>query len=111
MNKVDSKTWTIAEAGAALAASGATFVNLFTQGTLEIEIYRPVGVDKQKPHEKDELYVIINGTGTFVHGGQRTRSTRAIRCSCVRAFLIVSRNSVPISRPGYFSTAARRRVD
>jgi mannose-6-phosphate isomerase-like protein (cupin superfamily) len=73
MTRVDSKTWTIAEAGAALAASGATFVNLFTQGTLEIEIYRPVGVDKQKPHEKDELYVIINGTGTFVHGQERTQ--------------------------------------
>ena len=72
MTKVNSKTWTIAEAGAALAASGATFVNLFTQGTLEIEIYRPVGADKQKPHEKDELYVIINGTGTFVHGKERT---------------------------------------
>ena len=72
MTKVDSKTWTIAEAGAALAASGATFVNLFTQGTLEIEIYRPVGIDQQKPHEKDELYVIINGTGTFVHGKERT---------------------------------------
>ena len=72
MTKVDSKTWTIAEAGAALAKSGATFVNLFSQGTLEIEIYRPVGVDEQEPHEKDELYVIINCSGTFVHGGERT---------------------------------------
>ncbi len=72
MTRRDSITFTIAEAGAALAKSGATFVNLFTQGTLEIEIYRPVGVDGQKPHEKDELYVIINGTGTFVHGQERT---------------------------------------
>ena len=31
MTKVDSKTWTIAEAGAALAKSGATFVNLFAR--------------------------------------------------------------------------------
>jgi len=70
--KADSKTWTIAEAGAELARSGKEFVTLFTQGTLEVEIYRPVSVDRQKPHKKDELYVIINGTGTFVHGGQRT---------------------------------------
>jgi mannose-6-phosphate isomerase-like protein (cupin superfamily) len=73
MKKVDSRTWTIAEAGAELAAkAGATFVTLFKQGTLEVEIYRPVGVDKQKPHAKDEIYVVIAGSGTFVHGGQRT---------------------------------------
>ena len=68
MNRIDSKTWTIAEAGAALAGSGADFVTLFQQGTLEIEIYRPVGVDRQEPHKKDELYVVIAGSGTFVHG-------------------------------------------
>ncbi|MGH8241901.1 MAG: cupin domain-containing protein [Steroidobacteraceae bacterium] len=73
MSRIDSKTWTIAEAGAALAKSGANFVTLFRQGTLEIEIYRPVGSDPQKPHRKDELYVVINGTGTFVHGETRTR--------------------------------------
>ena len=72
MSRIDSKTWTIAEAGAALAKSGANFVTLFRQGTLEIEIYRPVGSDPQKPHKKDELYVVINGTGTFVHGETRT---------------------------------------
>ena len=72
MSKVDSKTWTIAEAGAALAGSGAEFVTLFEQGTLEIEIYRPVGVDRQQPHKKDELYVIIAGSGSFVHGRQRS---------------------------------------
>ena len=72
MSKTDSRTWTIAEASAALAKSGAEFVTLFQQGTLEVEIYRPVGVDRQTPHEKDELYVVIAGTGTFVHRGERT---------------------------------------
>ena len=72
MSKIDSKTWTIAEAGAALAKSHAEFVTLFQQGTLEIEIYRPVGVDRQQPHAKDELYVVIAGSGDFVHGGQRS---------------------------------------
>jgi mannose-6-phosphate isomerase-like protein (cupin superfamily) len=73
MSKVDSKTWTIAEAGAELARkSGATYVTLFKQGTLEVEIYRPVGVDRQQPHKKDEIYVVISGSGTFAHAGQRT---------------------------------------
>lgn len=72
MSKVDSRTWTPAEAEAALARSGEEYVTLFEQGTLEIEIYRPVGVDRQRPHAKDELYVVISGSGTFVHDGQRT---------------------------------------
>ena len=72
MSRADSRTWTVVEATAALERSDAEFVTLFSQGTLEVEIYRPVGVDKQQPHEKDELYVVIAGTGTFVHAGQRT---------------------------------------
>jgi mannose-6-phosphate isomerase-like protein (cupin superfamily) len=72
MKKVDGRTWTPAGALEALGKSKADFVTLFEQGTLEVEIYRPVGVDRQKPHAKDELYVVIAGRGTFVHGAERT---------------------------------------
>ena len=71
MKKVDSRTWTPDGALEALGKSKADFVTLFKQGTLEVEIYRPVGVDRQKPHGKDELYVVIAGSGTFVHGAER----------------------------------------
>ena len=71
MKKVDGRTWTPAGALEALGKSKADFVTLFKQGTLEVEIYRPVGVDRQKPHAKDELYVVIAGSGTFVHGAER----------------------------------------
>ena len=71
MSRVDGRTWTPAAALEALGSTGAEFVTLFEQGTLEIEIYRPVGVDRQTPHAKDELYVVIAGTGSFVHGGER----------------------------------------
>lgn len=47
------------------------FVTLLRRGTLEVELYIPDGVDKQSPHEKDELYVIISGTGTFLREGER----------------------------------------
>ncbi len=70
--KIDGKTWTPAEALAGSAGPGANFVTLFEQGTLEVEIYRPVGIDRQQPHAKDELYVVISGTGTFVHGDERS---------------------------------------
>ena len=60
------------EAGlAAVAAAGTDYVVPFRHGTLEVGVYRPVGVDDQKPHTRDEVYVVIAGTGTFVAGGDR----------------------------------------
>lgn len=47
------------------------FVTLLSNGTLEVELYIPDGVDKQSPHEKDELYVVISGTGTFLREDER----------------------------------------
>jgi mannose-6-phosphate isomerase-like protein (cupin superfamily) len=54
-----------------LQASGKEFTTLFKHGSLEVEIYRPRGVDHQKPHTRDEIYVVISGTGTFVNGDTR----------------------------------------
>jgi mannose-6-phosphate isomerase-like protein (cupin superfamily) len=34
-------------------------------GDLTIELYRPVGRDRQVPHDRDEFYVIATGNGTF----------------------------------------------
>jgi mannose-6-phosphate isomerase-like protein (cupin superfamily) len=55
----------------ALGAAGKEFVLLFKHGTLEVEIYRPRDTDRQKPHSRDEVYVVISGTGTFVNEGRR----------------------------------------
>lgn len=54
-----------------LRNAGGAFTTLFRHGSLEIEIYRPVGKDPQQPHRRDELYVVISGTGTFQHGTER----------------------------------------
>jgi mannose-6-phosphate isomerase-like protein (cupin superfamily) len=57
---------------AALAqAAGKEFITLFRHGSLEIEIYRPDKVDRQRPHTRDEVYVIISGAGFFVEDGVR----------------------------------------
>jgi len=72
MSKVDSTTLNLADAGSAIAKAGANFLTLFRQGTLEIEIYRPVGIDRQEPHAKDEVYVVIDGIGKFMHGNRRS---------------------------------------
>jgi len=55
----------------ALAAAGKEFATVFRHGTLEVELYRPRGVDRQQPHRRDEVYVVVSGSGTFLNGGRR----------------------------------------
>ncbi len=38
---------------------------------MSVELYAPVGTDPQSPHEQDELYFVISGTGEFVSGADR----------------------------------------
>ena len=63
-----------ADALAALAAStdGKPFLRLFAHGSLEVEVYKPVGRDLQTPHMRDEAYVVIAGHGTFSCNGEHT---------------------------------------
>ena len=58
---------------AALADSddGKPYRLLFAHGSLEVEVYRPIGKDLQTPHTRDEVYVVIAGHGEFVNGGER----------------------------------------
>jgi mannose-6-phosphate isomerase-like protein (cupin superfamily) len=63
---------TAANARAALArAKGPEFVGVFRHGSLEVEFYRPQKVDRQTPHTRDEIYVVLSGSGTYVCGQQR----------------------------------------
>lgn len=58
----------------ALAAHATKpFLQLVRHGTLEVEIYRPSKVDLQQPHTRDEIYVVISGSGWFHNGPLRHR--------------------------------------
>lgn len=48
------------------------FLNVFEHGSLSVEVYRPEKVDLQQPHTRDEVYIIISGTGEFLNDGART---------------------------------------
>lgn len=48
------------------------FLNVFEHGTLSVEVYKPQKVDLQQPHTRDEVYIIISGTGEFLNDGVRT---------------------------------------
>ena len=39
---------------------------LLEHGTLELGYYKPDGVDPQNPHDQDEVYIIMSGSGYFV---------------------------------------------
>jgi mannose-6-phosphate isomerase-like protein (cupin superfamily) len=65
---------TVRDALARLPGSrGERFVELFPHGTLSIELYAPRQHDPQSPHTRDEVYVVVAGTGSFLNGGERNR--------------------------------------
>ena len=51
--------------------AGNLAVPVFAHGTLVVEMYTPVGHDPQKPHTRDELYVVARGRGQFFDGTRR----------------------------------------
>ncbi|HEX4985725.1 MAG TPA: cupin domain-containing protein [Burkholderiales bacterium] len=44
---------------------------VFEHGSLQVKMYRPAGSDLQKPHARDEVYVVARGSGRFFNGGHR----------------------------------------
>lgn len=50
---------------------GKPFVTLLERGRMYVEIYQPKKVDLQTPHDQDEIYVVISGSGTFFNAGER----------------------------------------
>jgi mannose-6-phosphate isomerase-like protein (cupin superfamily) len=52
---------------------GERYVELFRHGTLAVELYAPRGDDPQTPHTRDEVYVVVHGSGQFRNGSERQR--------------------------------------
>jgi mannose-6-phosphate isomerase-like protein (cupin superfamily) len=58
--------------GRSLAAASKTRYGVpFRRGTLEVGLYAPRGEDPQQPHARDEVYLVVNGSGAFVAGDER----------------------------------------
>ena len=65
-------TYSADEAKAAVADSeDGLYAVLREHGTLELGYYVPQQQDKQDPHDRDEVYVVRSGSGTFVIEGER----------------------------------------
>jgi mannose-6-phosphate isomerase-like protein (cupin superfamily) len=50
---------------------GILFKEFFADRGLSIELYRPDGVDRQTPHDRDEVYLVVSGSGLFERAGER----------------------------------------
>lgn len=48
------------------------FIELFRHGSLIVELYQPDQIDRQTPHDRDEVYVIVSGSGEFTMDGETT---------------------------------------
>jgi mannose-6-phosphate isomerase-like protein (cupin superfamily) len=48
------------------------YVEPFRHGTMSLGMYTPYRQDPQVPHEQDELYFVLSGSGMFVHGNDRS---------------------------------------
>jgi mannose-6-phosphate isomerase-like protein (cupin superfamily) len=53
--------------------AGDQYAVLLEHGTLEVGLYAPRGIDDQTPHTRDEVYVVMRGTGWFRNGPDRIR--------------------------------------
>ena len=55
---------------------GKPFATLLEHGKMYVEVYQPKQVDLQKPHDQDEIYVVISGSGTFFNNGDPNGASR-----------------------------------
>jgi len=68
----DANHFTVAASAARLPGpAGERFTITFERGGLSLELYAPRGHDPQKPHTRDEVYVVVSGRGHFHNGPSR----------------------------------------
>lgn len=60
----------IEDAKSALKKTGEKFATVIQHGSMRGVIYEPKDSDDQTPHAQDEVYVVMEGSGTFVWGEQ-----------------------------------------
>jgi len=52
-------------------AESKTFATVFTHGSLQVDIYSPQKIDPQQPHSRDEVYIVVQGSGEYISSAGR----------------------------------------
>ena len=50
---------------------GVWSTRAFTHGSMSLVLFTPRGRDYQSPHDQDEVYIVMQGTGEFVVENER----------------------------------------
>ena len=53
---------------AGISPGGLRAAQLLEHGTMKVYFYEPRGKDTQPPHDQDEVYIVMAGSGTFAIG-------------------------------------------
>jgi len=56
---------------AVAASDDGLYGILLEHGTLELGLYQPDRIDRQQPHDRDEVYIVQRGSGWFRLGDGR----------------------------------------
>lgn len=64
---------------------GVWFIEPFKKGKIKLELFAPRGKDYQTPHDEDEFYFIVRGSGTLIIDGE------ANTCAAGDAFFVPAR--------------------
>jgi mannose-6-phosphate isomerase-like protein (cupin superfamily) len=51
--------------------AGRRVAEIARHGSMTLKLYAPVGHDPQVPHDQDELYIVMRGSGVFRRGAER----------------------------------------
>ena len=51
--------------------AGNLAIPVFSSNAVAVELYEPLEVDDQKPHTRDEVYIVARGQGYFWDGEKR----------------------------------------
>ena len=69
---VRSQVIRLADARAGIPGpAGENAVLVLQRGTLDVKLTRPLRPNVQTPHEQDEIYVVVVGSGCLLHDGLR----------------------------------------
>ena len=60
------------EAIGKIRKDGSDLLKLSQYGNLTFDIFKPRGKDRQQPHDKDEIYMVISGKGILNSNNKRT---------------------------------------
>jgi mannose-6-phosphate isomerase-like protein (cupin superfamily) len=68
----------LADAKKAPIPEGKRSAELMAHGTMTLRYYAPRGRDPQTPHDQDEIYVVVSGSGTFALGREEGSLERRV---------------------------------